>query len=145
MDNLVQKIEKPVVLLSIQIMSLYLWFLAGFAKLTKDGALDGFSKRFEGSGLDTLPGGMSLQFYSIAIIELVIAAFFAISLLQLEVKKSSQPWLRLGLLGAMLILVILGFGLRFVGDNPGFANIYFYLGATFVFFFIVKQYERKNL
>ncbi|MCE3009985.1 MAG: hypothetical protein LW875_05180 [Proteobacteria bacterium] len=145
MENFVKKIEKPLVLLSIQILGLYLWFLAGFMKLSKEGALDGFSRRFEGSGLDALPGGVALQFYGIAVFELVIALFFAFSLLQVEFRKSHQPWLRLGLLGALLILVVLGFGLRFVGDHSGFANIYFYIGATLVFFFIVKQYEKENL
>lgn len=126
--------------IAIQVLYLTTFGLASLAKWRPIGIPEGFIDRFGETWLGTLPGGLFLPYYTIAVSETLIFAFFLLSIGRLEwVKSSDKMYLRLGLILSLFVFVILAFGLRLVGDFGGTANTFFYFGVTLFALYICEK------
>jgi uncharacterized membrane protein YphA (DoxX/SURF4 family) len=139
MDHQIKKLTSVVAILSIQLTLIYMWVLAGVVKFIDPDYQANFPKRFEGTLLESLPGGVPVQMYTIGLIELVAALLAAIGLLRLEALRGSARWTQLSLAVSALTFAMLGFGLRLIKDFAGSANIYFYLAGTIVFMIYIDR------
>lgn len=119
---------------------LYLLYLStfGMAAVGKwrefpHGAPEWFQRQFEGTVLNLFPGALTVNFYLIAVLESMVALAFVVSLLRREfLPERDRSVLQFSLWGAQFTFVILGFGLRLVGDFHGAAELFFYFGVTLV-------------
>ena len=128
------------VLLTITLLLLYTWAITGVGKILGGSVPEGFQQRFEGSIIATFPG-IPTAFWMIAIGETIAAAVTLVSLVRLEFWTGKTECLRWALVGSLLLFVMLGFGLRLVGDHSGAASLFFYFGATLLMY---RQLDRQR-
>lgn len=132
--------------LAIQLLIAATFGLAAMGKWFPPGIPEGFMDQFSDTWLSSLPGGLFLPYYTIAVTE--AAAFFlaVASIFRLEwINGNSKFLLKSSLILSLFIFVILTYGLRLTGEFGGAANAYFYFGATLIALFIVEYEERKKL
>jgi hypothetical protein len=121
---------------------LAMWLLAGWPKLFDAEYASKFVTRFEGSFFMSLPGGMGPQIFFLGVLELVAAALIVASLFRREFLNFNFKWMNWALAISSITFVVLGFGLRVINDFNGFANIFFYLGATIVFYNFINYISK---
>ncbi|MCG9896121.1 MAG: hypothetical protein MH204_11665, partial [Fimbriimonadaceae bacterium] len=108
------------------------WVLPAWNKLSGGGVPGFFQERFGNTILASFPG-ITVSFYSIAILEAVAGLLALGSVLIGEFLPGRRaPLLKLGALLSLLVFVQLGFGLRLIGDNDGAANLFFYAAGSLV-------------
>lgn len=130
----------PAAHLAIIFLFLATFGLAALNKWIPLGIPDGFISDFGHTWMGTLPGGLFMAYYTIAITETLAVVFFALSLFKREfLPQNSKRWLLTGLLLSLFIFVILAYGLRLIGNFGGTANTFFYFGATLLSLWYVQQ------
>lgn len=139
-----QNIEKKVMILSVQLTLVYLWFLAAWPKLSDAGYMENFEKRFAESFLAALPGGMAPQVYFLGVLELAAGLLALVSLVKLEFLSNSYVWLQRCLALSALTFTALGFGLRVIRDHAGSGNIFFYLAGIVVFYLMTMKFSAEK-
>lgn len=118
-------------LLAITLLILSTFGLAAIAKWQPMGIPDNFIDQFGSTWLASLPGGLILPYFTIAITETLAALLVIVSLAKREFLSEKQPvFLIASLILSLFIFVILGYGLRLTGQFGGTANTFFYFGAT---------------
>jgi hypothetical protein len=126
-------------LLSILLLFLVTWGLAGPKKLFSSGVPEWFTGKFGETFLATVPG-MWVSFYSVALFETVAALLALIALVRLEfLPRRALDFTYATVVASLLIFVQLGFGMRLVADHAGAASLFFYFGATLVTLLFVRQ------
>lgn len=131
--------------LAIQLLMLATFVLAAIAKWEPGTIPDGFIDQFGSTWLASLPGGLFLPYYTIAVTETLAAVLFIVSLVRMEfLKGRDKTFLKVGLVLALFIFVILGFGLRLTDQFSGAANLFFYFGATLLCLYIVEREEWRD-
>jgi len=131
--------------LAIQLLIAVTFGLAAMGKWFPPGIPDGFAGQFGDTWLGSLPGGLFLPYYTIAVAE--AAAFFlaVASIFRLEwMNGNSKFLLKASLVLSLFIFVILTYGLRLTGEFGGAANAFFYFGATLIALFVVEHEEREK-
>lgn len=139
-----EKLPKIIIVLSIQLIMLAMWILAGWPKLFDADYATRFVTRFEGSFFMDLPGGMGPQIFFLGILELVAGALTATSLFRREFLHFNFKWMNWALAVSSITFLFLGFGLRVINDFTGFANIFFYFGATVVFYIFLNNLSKQT-
>ncbi len=131
--------------IAIQALFLVTFGLASLGKWQAGGVPDHFINQFGETWLASLPLGLALPFYTIAITETLAFVFFILSVFRVEwLNSSDKMYLRLGLILSLFIFVILSYGLRLVGEFGGTANTFFYFGVTlFALYLTEKESEMK--
>lgn len=119
-------------LLAISFLYLATFGLAALEKFRGGGVPEWFEKQFAATFLPKLPGGLTAAYFTIAILEGVIALLVLTSLVRLEFFETAPLFLTWALHLALFAFAMLGFGLRLAGDYIGTANLFFYFGATLV-------------
>jgi hypothetical protein len=128
-------------LLSILLLFLSIWALAGPGKLASGGVPEWFAGKFGGTFLATCPG-LWLSYYSIAVGETLAAVLALAALLRLEfLPGRPRCFTVLTIVLSLLLFVQLGFGQRLTGDAAGAASLVFYFGATLVALMFVRSEE----
>ena len=131
--------------IAIQLLFLMTFGLASLGKWRNGGIPESFSNRFGETWMASLPGGLFIPFYSIALVETAIALLMIVSLVRTEwLAKSNKLFLRIALVLSLFVFVMLGYGLRLTGDFGGAANLFFYFGATLVALFVVEAQLKEN-
>ncbi len=131
--------------LAIQLLIAVTFGLAAMGKWFPPGIPESFAGQFGETWLGSLPGGLFLPYYTIAITE--AAAFFLAlaSIFRLEwINGKSKLLLKSSLTLSLFIFVILTYGLRLTGEYGGAANTFFYFGATLIALFVVEYEEREK-
>jgi hypothetical protein len=126
--------------IAIQALFLATFGLASLAKWKTGGVPDHFISQFGETWLVSLPLGLALSYYTIAVTETLAFVFFIFSVFRVEwVKKSDKMYMRLGLILSLFIFVILAYGLRLVGEFGGTANAFFYFGVTLFALYLTEK------
>ncbi len=130
--------------LAITALFLATFGLASLNKWIPFGIPDGFINDFGETWLGSLPGGLILPYYTIAITETLVVVFFVMSLFKKEfLVGTEKKWMYAGLVMSLFVFVILSYGLRLIGNFGGTANTFFYFGATLVALLYV-QYTKQE-
>lgn len=130
--------------IAIQLLFTITFGLTSFSKWAEGGIPEHFTDRFSDSLLNLFPGGLFVSYYAIAIIETFALVLFVISIFKMEwLTDNKKIYLESGLILSLFIFVILGFGLRLIGDQGGAANLFLYFGATLVALFLVEQVNKQ--
>lgn len=125
-------IVRSSVFVLIGILLAFTWGLPGFAKLFGSGVPNWFNEQFGKTFLATFPG-MTVSFYSIAVLECIAAVLAAASLLRGEfLPGRSATILKITLLLSMAIFVQLGFGRRLIESHDDAHSLFMYATATLV-------------
>jgi hypothetical protein len=130
----------------IAIQGLYLatFGLASLAKWKPGKITDQFRDQFGETWLNSLPGGLFVPYYTIAVAETVIFVFFILSVSRMEwLNSSDKMYLRLGLILSLFIFAILAYGLRLTGQFGGTANAFFYFGVTLFALYLSEKESNK--
>ena len=128
--------------LAIQFLMLATFVLAALAKWEPGTIPAGFIEQFGETWLASLPGGLFIPYYTIAVTETLAALLFLVSLFRGEfLSGRDKTWLKAGLVLSLFIFVILTFGLRLTAQFQGTANTFFYFGATLLCLYIVEKEE----
>ncbi len=118
--------------LSITLLMLATWCLAGPPKFMGGGVPAWFVDSFGKSMLGTFPG-MIVSYYSIAVLETLAGLGALAALLRGEVfRRQRAVWLEGTLVLSLLIFAQLGFGQRLVGDFDKAAMLFNYFSGTAV-------------
>lgn len=126
--------------IAIQFLLLATFGLASLSKWREGGVPDHFYNQFGETWLSMLPGGLIIPFYSIAITETAVVVLVLISLFRAEwLQQSKKLFLRSALVLTLFIFVMLGYGLRLIGEFGGTANLYFYFGCTLIGLYITEK------
>lgn len=124
----------PGLLLLLYGMYFVIFGTAAFSKFSAGGVPPWFLAQFEKSALNAFPGALTLEFYSIAILEAAVCLGLLGSLLRREpLPGRERTLLRASLVVACVIFVILSVGLRLTGDFNTASQVYLYFCGTFVF------------
>jgi hypothetical protein len=126
--------------IAVQALFLATFGLASLVKWKAGGIPDGFVNQFGDTWLNSLPGGLFIPYYTIALTETLAFVLFILSVCKIEwIKSSDKMYLRLGLIISLFIFVILAYGLRLVGEFGGTANAFFYFGVTLFALYITEK------
>lgn len=108
------------------------FLLAGGSKFKEKKVPDWFRNQFESSLMAKFPG-ISVSYWSIALLEILVPCILVVSLLKMEFAVGANHFfLQIAISLASLIFAMLGFGLRLVGDFQGAANLFFYFTGTLI-------------
>ncbi len=135
---------KVLMVLAIQLSMALLWFFAGWPKFFDQSYIASFEKGFANTFLPNLPGGMRLQVYFIGLIEMIAGILVVVSMVKREFISFEFRWMNLAFAVSAFCFLVLSFGLRLNNDFAGSANIFFYLGATAVFYILFNQFEKEG-
>lgn len=126
--------------IAVQVLYLVTFGLTSLAKWKPRGIPEGFVNRFGDTWMSTLPGGLFIPYYTIAVSETLIFVFFLLSVSRIEwVKSSDKMYMRLGLLLSLFVFAILAYGLRLIGEFGGTANAFFYFGVTLIALYLCEK------
>ncbi len=118
--------------LSIALLMLATWCLAGPPKFMGGGVPTWFIDSFGKSMLGAFPG-MTVSYYSIAVLETLAGLGALVALLRGEVFRQQRAnWLEGTLVLSLLIFAQLGFGQRLIGDFDKAAMLFNYFTGTAV-------------
>ena len=133
------------VCLAITLLYVILWGLPGIGKLLAGGVPAWFSSTFSPTFLSTFPG-LTISFYSIAILETVAAALALTSLLKGEwFKRKSLFFLQASLILSLFIFVQLLFGKALVREFDAIASLFsYFVGTLFVWFLTSAYFLAQN-
>ena len=127
---------------TVALTSIYFVYLSTFLTVSvqkwKSGVPEWFKQQFQNTLLTSLPGGITLGFYTITLLETLVASLFLISLFRLEILGGSREFMELGLALSMLTFGALGFGLRISNDFQGAANLFMYFGVSGLILLFVR-------
>jgi hypothetical protein len=120
----------------IQMLSLYGVFISvfGLAALSKwsGGVPAWFIKQFESTILGSLPGGIALSFYVIALLETMTAFAFFICFTEEWRGRTRPEILAWAFALALVTFAVLGVGLRLSGDFTGAFQLFGYFCLTWI-------------
>lgn len=118
-----------------------LWGFPGAGKLFGSGVPPWFTEQFGKTFLATFPG-MTLSFYSIAILEGLAALVALASLLRGEFLRSSSPViLYLAIILSMLLFLQLSLGKQLVTDFAGIHDLFMYFVGSVVLLLAVRAFD----
>lgn len=127
--------------LLITLLLIMTWGMGGVFKLLAGGVPEWFSTQFSKTFLATFPG-LTISFYSIAVLETVAAVVALGSLLRGEFLKPVRPTLLYGALGlSMLLFVQLSLGKQLVADFAGSHDLFMYFAGTLVMLLAVRSLD----
>jgi len=133
---------EKVKLLPIYLLVIITMGFAGVGKLIGNGVPEWFTGAFGATFLAKVPG-LTISYYSIALLETACAALAVFSLCKQEFQpKSRKPWLKWSLFLTALSFVQLGFGQRLLADHNAAASLFFYFAGTIVMLGYVEAQER---
>ncbi len=125
---------------AILVLFLVVFGEASLSKLLGGGVPDWFREQFAKSWLGRL-APLPLLWWTIALIELVVAVLFVLAALSFGVSALGTPryWMSWGLLGAIFLFSILCFGQRVTFDFAGAANSFYYASLTAILWYILQS------
>lgn len=122
-------IKKQLSLLLITIILL----LAGLHKLNGTIPPDWFIGKFEKTFIGQIPGGLSISYWIIVLLELIGPILFGFAWVQMIRKKNYNRILSLGFLMCYILFIILTFGSFLVQDyDNGFMDFIYFVGILFI-------------
>ncbi len=118
-----------------------LWGFPGVGKLFAGGVPEWFTGQFGTTILAKFPG-MTLSFYSIAVLECLAALVALASLLRGEFLRDRSPFmLYLAILLTMLLFVQLSVGKQLVTDFAGIHDLFMYFAGSVVLLLAVRSLD----
>lgn len=123
---------QPIFNFAIIFIYTLLFGTAAFDKWKTLSTPEWFIKQFDNTFIKKLPGGASVGYWVIALLEAVLALAFIISVFNFVI-------LPYALLGSLFLFGILLFGLRITYDFQGSANMFIYFGTTLLSLFFVTM------
>jgi hypothetical protein len=134
-------LTRPVVLASIALLLGMTWTISALGKLLAGGVPEWFIKTFEPTFLKSLPG-LTISFYSIALLEAVAALFTVGSLITGEFLRKGPPTLlKLGLYMSLLLFIQLGFGKQLIQDYAGAHELFMYFVGALVMLLAIRSLQ----
>lgn len=123
---------QPILNFAIIFIYTLLFGTAAFDKWKTLSTPEWFIKQFDNTFIKKLPGGATVGYWVIALLEAVLALAFIISVFNFTI-------LPYALLGSLFLFGILLFGLRITYDFQGSANMFIYFGTTLLSLFFVTM------
>ena len=123
---------QPIVNFAIIFIYVLLFGTAAFEKWKSLSTPEWFSKQFENTFINRLPGKASVSYWLIALLEALLTLVFIISIFNMAL-------LPYALVGSLFLFGILLFGLRITYDFQGSANMFIYFGTTLLSLFLVTM------
>jgi len=131
---------------AIQFLIMATFGLAAFGKWFPPGIPEHFIDQFGDTWLGSLPGGLFLPYYTIAVMEAITFFLALASFVRLEWKPGKNKYLlKYCLILSLFIFVILAYGLRLTSEFQGTANAFFYFGVTLFALYIVEKEDKATL
>lgn len=125
----------------IQVTLVYTWGLTGFGKLFGGGIPEWFTKGFGETFLAKFPG-MTISYYSIALLEALTAIVAAVALITGEaLPRKAKPFTRLAIILSMVLFAQLGFGKRLIADHEGAHDLFVYFGISLVMLLAIEYFD----
>lgn len=125
----------------VQVTLIYTWGLTGFGKLFGGGVPEWFGKSFGETFLAKFPG-LTISFYSIALLEALAAVVAGVALFTGEaLPRKAKPFTRLAIILSMALFAQLGFGKRLIADHDGAHDLFVYLGISLVMLLAVEYFD----
>ena len=119
---------------------------AAFEKLSGGGVPAWFDQQFSKSILNAFPGSLAIQFYSIAILEMLVTVGFILSLAVGDYKAGSdRKFLRLSLWGSTMLFAMLSFGLRITHDFATGSQVFINLVASFALLLFLEHEAQSKI
>jgi hypothetical protein len=144
MQPFIEKASAPIIRISAALLLAVTWVIPAWSKLSAGQVPPGFAERFQNTFLASFPG-MTVSYYSIAILEAVAGLLALASLASGEfLGRKGAPILKAAALLSTLIFIQLGFGLRLAGDNPGAASLFQYTVGGFVLLLVLDRLDQKK-
>jgi len=135
--NKKMKIERLLIL----ILLIVLMGTAAYHKLLGDFPPEWFIRKFEATFFAAIPGGLTIAFSSIVLLEVAIPIVFTLAIIkkQFSLNNGNQTnFLRLGFIFSLLLFVMLTFGSFLVQDyDNGFKDFLYFVGI----YFLMKQFD----
>lgn len=129
--------------LAIQLLIMATFGLAAVAKWFPPGIPENFINQFGDTWLGSLPGGLFIPYYTIAVTEATAFFLALISFFRLEwIRGNPKYFLKLSLILCLFIFVILAYGLRLTGEFQGTANTFFYFGVTLFALYLTEKEDK---
>lgn len=129
--------------LAIQLLIMATFGLAAVAKWFPPGIPENFINQFGDTWLGSLPGGLFIPYYTIAVTEATAFFLALISFFRLEwIRGNTKYFLKLSLILCLFIFVILAYGLRLTGEFQGTANTFFYFGVTLFSLYLTEKEDK---
>jgi hypothetical protein len=100
-----------------------------------------FIKKFSGSAIDIIPGGISFSFYIITMLETIIPLFLIMALIKKEFNGKSSTFSELGFKLSGLLFIILFFGSFLVESYDNGFNDFVYF-VTIIY--LRREYYKLN-
>lgn len=139
------RMVRSIVLGLIGLLLVLTWGFGGVAKLMAGGVPEWFSKSFGASLLATFPG-LTVSFYSIAVLETLAAVIALGSLLRGEWARDARPTLLYAAVCLSLgLFVQLSFGKQLLGDFAGTHDLYMYFAGTLIMLGVVRSLDSAAL
>lgn len=123
---------QPIVNFAIIFIYVLLFGTATIEKWKSLSTPEWFSKQFENTFINRLPGKASVGYWLIASLEALLTLVFIISIFNFVL-------LPYALVGSLFLFGILLFGLRITYDFQGSANMFIYFGTTLLSLFLVTM------
>lgn len=118
-----------------------LWGFSGAAKLLAGGVPAWFTEQFGATILAKVPG-LTISFFSLAILETLAAVIALGSLLRGEFLRSGRPVvLYAALLASLVLFVQLSVGKQLLSDFAGIHDLFMYFAGTLVMLLAVRALE----
>ncbi|HLP84700.1 MAG TPA: hypothetical protein VK157_10155 [Phycisphaerales bacterium] len=139
------RVVRAVMYVAISLLLLFTWGFGAVAKLSAAGQVpEWFTQTFEKTFLNTFPG-LWASFYSIAVLEAVVALLAIGSLITGEAFRPRKPVLLVvSILISMLLFVQLNFGKQLLQDFTGAHELFMYFAGALIMLLAVRHFESSN-
>lgn len=124
----------------ILIILILLSGIPAFHKISGGSVPEWFIKKFTGSAIDLIPGGINLSFYIITLLETIIPVVLIIAMIKREHKGMSNTFSELGFILSGLLFIILFFGSFLVESYDNGFNDFIYFVAVLL---LRKEYYKE--
>ena len=120
----------------------FLTFAETAAEKFWGGMPDWFFEKFSPTFFATIPGGVSLSFYGIALAELTVTALALATVITLLMGKPRAEFLMKATVGVSAwTFAALSFGMRLTKDYSSAAQLFYFSAFSFVLYILLERYK----
>jgi len=106
---------------------------------------DWFIQKFNDSLIGKIPGGISISYYFIILLELIGPILFLSGLIQMNRKKNYRQLLSFGFITCYILFLTLTFGSFLVQDyDNGFKDFMYFIGIILLEHFLFAHEEKMD-
>lgn len=123
----------------------YTMGLPGYLKIFEhDRVIGNYTQMFQDTFIHQFPG-TSFMMYVIGVMEILVPVLLLVSIVKKEFLVGyAKTWLLAANILTLVTYAVLGFGMRFIENHPGAANLYFYFMLTLIVYLWIQKVEKEE-